>query len=243
MARKSARSGGRREKSVRVKTARGRRPSSTRWLDRQLNDPYVAEARRLGFRSRAAFKLIEIDDRLRLLRPGQTIVDLGAAPGGWTQVALERTKAAETNARIIALDRLEIEAISGAELLVGDFLELETVERLEDLLAGARVDIVLSDLSPSTIGHKATDHLRIVALVEDALAFAVQVLKPGGTFIAKVFQGGADSDLLKQVRASFETVRHIKPAASRNDSAETYLVAQGFKAAAGKPADAENLNT
>jgi len=222
---------------VRVKTARGRKPSSTRWLDRQLNDPYVAEARRLGLRSRAAFKLIEIDDRLRLLRPGQTIVDLGAAPGGWTLVALERTKAAETGARIIALDRLEIEPIPGAELLVGDFLEAETVDRLEDLLSGAAVDIVLSDLSPSTTGHKATDHLRIVALVDDALAFAVQVLKPGGIFIAKVFQGGADSDLLKQVRSSFELVKHIKPAASRNDSAETYLVAQGFKAKANKPAD------
>jgi len=237
VARKSARSGGRREKAVRVKTARGRKPSSTRWLDRQLNDPYVAEARRLGFRSRAAFKLIEIDDRLRLLRPGQTIVDLGAAPGGWTQVALDRTKAAETGARIIALDRLEIEPIPGAELLVGDFLETDTVDRLEDLLSGVAVDMVLSDLSPSTTGHKATDHVRIVALVEDALAFALQVLKPGGVFIAKVFQGGTDGDLLKQVRASFETVKHIKPAASRNDSAETYLVAQGFKAKADKPAD------
>lgn len=237
MARKSARSGGRREKAVRVKTARGRKPSSTRWLDRQLNDPYVAEARRLGFRSRAAFKLIEIDDRIRVLRPGQIIVDLGAAPGGWTQVALERTKASETGARIIALDRLEIEPIPGAELLVGDFLEAETVDRLEELLSGVPIDIVLSDLSPSTTGHKATDHLRIVALAEDALAFAVQVLKPGGAFIAKVFQGGADTDLLRRVRSSFETVKHIKPAASRNDSAETYLVAQGFKATADKPAD------
>ena len=229
MPRKSARSGGRREKKVRVKTARNRPSSSTRWLDRQLNDPYVAEARRLGYRSRAAFKLIEIDDRLRLLRPGQTVVDLGAAPGGWTQVALERTRAMETGGRAIALDLLEIDPIPGAEILQGDFLDPETVGSLERAVGEAAVDLVLSDLSPATTGHKATDHLRIVALAEDALDFAGRVLKPGGAFVAKVFRGGADGDLLKRVRARFETVRHFKPPASRPDSAETYLIARGFR--------------
>ena len=229
MPRKSARSGGRREKKVRVKTARRRPASSTRWLDRQLNDPYVAEARRLGYRSRAAFKLIEIDDRLRLFRPGQAVVDLGAAPGGWTQVALERTRAAETGGRVVALDRLEIDPIPGAEILLGDFLDPETVELLERAVGEVAIDLVLSDLSPSTTGHQATDHLRIIALAEDALNFAERVLKPGGAFVAKVFRGGTDADLLKRVRMRFATVRHVKPPASRPDSAETYLVAQGFR--------------
>ncbi|MCY4397522.1 MAG: RlmE family RNA methyltransferase [Rhodospirillaceae bacterium] len=229
MPRKSARSGGRREKKVRVKTARRRPSSSTRWLDRQLNDPYVAEARRLGYRSRAAFKLIEIDDRLRLFRPGQTVVDLGAAPGGWTQVTLERTRAAETGGRVIALDRLEIDPIPGAQILLGDFLDPETVGSLERAVGEEAVDLVLSDLSPATTGHKATDHLRIVALAEDALDFAGRVLKPGGAFVSKVFRGGADGDLLKRVRECFESVRHIKPPASRPDSAETYLIARGFR--------------
>ena len=229
MSRKSARSGGRREKKVRVKTARRRPSSSTRWLDRQLNDPYVAEARRLGYRSRAAFKLIEMDDRLRLLRLRQTVVDLGAAPGGWTQVALERTRAAETGGRVVALDRLEIDPIPGAIILLGDFLDPGIVETLARMVGEQTVDLVLSDLSPATTGHKATDHLRIVALAEDALDFAGRVLKPGGAFVAKVFRGGADGDMLKRVRERFETVRHIKPPASRPDSAETYLIAQGFR--------------
>ena len=229
MPRNSSRGGGRREKKVRVKTARRRPAASTRWLDRQLNDPYVAEARRLGYRSRAAFKLIEIDERLRLLRPGQIVVDLGAAPGGWTQVALERTRAAETGGRVVALDRMEIDPLPGADILLGDFLEPETLARLESAVGEAAADLVLSDLSPSATGHKATDHLRIVALAEDALDFAERALKPGGAFVAKVFRGGADGDLLKRVRARFGTVRHIKPPASRPDSAETYLVARGFR--------------
>lgn len=229
MPRNASRSGGRREKKVRVKTARRRTAASTRWLGRQLNDPYVAEARRLGYRSRAAFKLIEIDDRLRLLRPGQVVVDLGAAPGGWTQVALERTRAAETGGRVVALDRLEIDPVPGADVLLGDFLDPETLTRLECAVGEAAADLVLSDLSPATTGHKATDHLRIVALAEDAFDFAGRALRPGGAFVAKVFRGGADGDLLKRVRARFETVRHIKPPASRPDSAETYLVAQGFR--------------
>ncbi|MDE0703275.1 MAG: RlmE family RNA methyltransferase [Rhodospirillaceae bacterium] len=229
MPRNSSRSGGRREKKVRVTTARRRPAASTRWLDRQLNDPYVAEARRLGYRSRAAFKLIEIDERLRLLRPGQVVVDLGAAPGGWSQVALERTRAAETGGRVVALDRIGIDPLPGADILLGDFLEPETLARLESAVGEAAADLVLSDLSPSTTGHKATDHLRIVALAEDALDFAERALKPGGAFVAKVFRGGADGALLKRVRARFESVRHIKPPASRPDSAETYLVAQGFR--------------
>ena len=212
-----------------MKSARRRAAASTRWLDRQLNDPYVAEARRLGYRSRAAFKLIELDDRLRLFRPGQTVVDLGAAPGGWTQVALERTRAAETGSRIVALDRIRIDPIPGAEILLGDFLDPEMSMRLEIAVGAAAVDLVLSDLSPATTGHRATDHLRIVALAEDAFEFAERVLKPGGALVAKVFRGGADGDLLTRVRARFETVRHVKPPASRADSAETYLIARGFR--------------
>lgn len=166
---------------------------------------------------------------MRLLRPGLIVVDLGAAPGGWTQVALERTRAAETGGRVIALDRLEIDPMPGAEILLGDFQDAAALARLEQTLGGARADLVLSDLSPSTTGHRATDHLRIVTLAEDALAFAEEVLKPGGAFVAKVFRGGADAGLLKRVRARFETVRHVKPPASRADSAETYLVALGFR--------------
>ncbi len=226
---KSARNGGRRNKSVQVKTARGRRLSSTRWLDRQLNDPYVAEAQRVGYRSRAAFKLIEIDDRLRLLKPGQIVVDLGAAPGGWTQVALERVKADRSRGRVVALDRREIDPIAGVEVLTADFQAPEGFSALMAAIGGAPVDVVLSDLSPSTTGHKGTDQLRIVALVEDAVRYAEAVLAQGGTLVVKVFQSGADTDVLRRVRSRFDKVRHIKPPASRSDSAETYLVAQGYK--------------
>jgi 23S rRNA (uridine2552-2'-O)-methyltransferase len=220
--------GGRRPKSQRVRTARGRKPSSTRWLQRQLNDPYVAEAQRLGFRSRAAFKLIEIDDRCKILKPGMSVVDLGAAPGGWTQVAVTRVKSQESGGTVVAMDIQEVAGITGAELLTGDFHDAKVIDQLRGMLGGP-VDVVLSDLSPSTTGHRATDHIRIMALVEEALLFASEVLKPGGVFVAKVFKGGTEKDLLASIKRQFQLVRHVKPPASRSDSAETYLVAEGFR--------------
>lgn len=223
-----SRGGGRRSPSVRVKTARGRKASSTAWLRRQLNDPYVAEAQRLGYRSRAAFKLIELDDKLRLLKPGRKVVDLGAAPGGWTQVAVARTKAGEGHGRVVAIDRLEMDPVPGAVIFVGDFMEAASQEKIREALGG-RADLVLSDLSPSTTGHKATDHMRIIALVEETIAFAEEVLAPGGALIAKVFQGGAAGEVLDRVKARFDKVRHVKPEASRKESPEVYMVATGFR--------------
>jgi 23S rRNA (uridine2552-2'-O)-methyltransferase len=226
------RGGGRRPPSVRVRTARRRRASSTAWLRRQLNDPYVAEARRRGFRSRAAFKLIELDDKLRLLKPGLRVIDLGAAPGGWTQVAVARTRAAEGQGQVIAVDREAMDPVAGATVLVGDFMASKTQAAVRAALGGP-ADLVLSDLSPPTTGHKATDHLRIVALVEETVAFAESVLAPGGALVAKVFQGGAAGDLLERVKARFDKVRHVKPAASRKESPEVYLVATGFRGVPG----------
>lgn len=227
-AKRRANPAGRRRTSTRVKTARGRPTASSRWLERQLNDPYVEEAQRLGYRSRAAFKLVEIDDKARILKAGQRVVDLGAAPGGWTQVAVERVRPEETGGQIVALDRLGIDAIPGATILLGDFEEEAAEAALLDALGG-KADVVLSDLSPNTTGHPATDHLRIVALVELALDFAEKVLAPGGAFVAKVFQGGTEQNLLAEVRRRFSKVRHIKPPASRKESAETYLVATGYR--------------
>ncbi len=223
-----SRGGGRRPESVRVKTARGRKTSSTAWLRRQLNDPYVAEAQARGYRSRAAFKLIELDDKLRLLKPGQRVVDLGAAPGGWTQIAVVRTRAGDGQGKVVALDQLEMDPVPGATVLVGDFMEAATQAAVREALGGP-ADLVLSDLSPSTTGHKATDHLRIVALVEETVAFAEAVLAPGGALIAKVFQGGAAGEVLDRVKALFDKVRHVKPEASRKESPEMYLVATGFR--------------
>jgi len=216
-----------------VKTAKGRKLASTLWLQRQINDPYVQEARRLGYRSRAAFKLIQIDDKFRLLKPGMNVVDLGAAPGGWTQVALTRCKPEgkgqrAAQAQIVGIDLLEIDPFPGAKLIVGDIEDPQTAKALQDLLQGP-ADIVLSDMAPATTGHPATDHLRIVALCETALDFAEQVLRPGGHFVAKVFQGGAEGALLTRLRQSFETVRHMKPPASRTDSSEQYVIATGFR--------------
>ncbi|KAA5804830.1 RlmE family RNA methyltransferase [Alkalicaulis satelles] len=208
---------------TRVKTARGRKHSSQRWLDRQLNDPYVARARQEGYRSRAAYKLIELDDKFGLIRPGMRVADLGAAPGGWAQVALKRGAG-----HVAGVDLLEIAPIPGAILLHMDFTEPEAAEALKEALGGP-ADLVLSDLAPWTTGHKATDHLRIVALVETAALFAMDVLKPGGTFVAKVFQGGASHDVLDALKTRFDKVRHYKPPASRTESAETFLIAQGFK--------------
>ena len=210
---------------VEVRSTRRRRPSSTRWLSRQLNDPYVAEARRLGYRSRAAFKLIELDEQFRLLRPGQRVVDLGCAPGGWTQVGVGRVGRYGT---VVGVDIAETAPIPGATLLSADVRDAATPAVLDAALGG-RADVVLSDMAPSTTGHAATDHLRIVALAEDALAVASQILKPGGTFVAKVFQGGAEGALLAALKRDFAALRHAKPPASRAESAETYVVATGFR--------------
>ncbi|MBF0327207.1 RlmE family RNA methyltransferase [Magnetospirillum moscoviense] len=209
----------------RVKTARGRKPSSTRWLQRQLNDPYVHEARKLGYRSRAAFKLIELDDRFHFLKSGQRVVDLGAAPGGWTQVAVARVGA---KGCVVGMDILEYDPIPGAISMLGDFLADDSPDRLKEALGGP-ADVVVSDMAAPTTGHPPTDHLRIIGLVEVALHFALEVLVPGGTFVAKVFQGGTERGLLDQLKRNFATVRHAKPPASRKESAETYVIASGFK--------------
>ena len=213
----------RRGLTKRVKTAKGRKSSSTRWLQRQLNDPYVEQARAMGYRSRAAFKLIELDDKFELIRKGMRVADLGAAPGGWTQVALERGAS-----RVVGIDLLAIDPIPGAELLELDFTEEGADEAVKNALGG-EADLVVSDLAPWTTGHKSTDHLKIIALVEVAAQFAFDVLAPGGAFVAKVFQGGTEQELLKELRGRFEKVKHAKPDASRQESAEIYLVATGFK--------------
>ena len=218
-------SSGTRRLAVRVKSARRRTPSSTEWLERQLNDPFVAEARRLGYRSRAAFKLIQLDARFHLLPPGRRVVDLGCAPGGWTQVAVQRVGA---QGRVVGIDLLATDPIPGASLLIGDFRDPATAERIRDAIGGP-ADLVLSDMAAPATGHAATDHLRIVALAEDAFAFAVTILKPGGAFVAKVFQGGSEGALLAELKRAFAEVRHAKPAASRAESAETYVVAKGFR--------------
>jgi 23S rRNA (uridine2552-2'-O)-methyltransferase len=217
-----------RGKAVRVKTAKSRDLASTIWLQRQLNDPYVAEAKKLGYRSRAAFKLAQLDEKLRLLKPGMRVVDLGAAPGGWTQVAIERTKALTSGAKIVALDILEMGPLPPAIVLHLDFLKDEAPAVLKEALGG-EADLVLSDMAASSTGHRETDHIRIIAMAEVAYEFAAEVLAPGGAFVAKVFQGGSEKDLLARLKADFETVRHVKPAASRAESAEVYVVAQGFR--------------
>jgi len=216
--------------TVRLRSARRRKPSSAAWLSRQLNDPYVTEARRLGYRSRAAFKLIELDDRFRLLRPGARVVDLGCAPGGWTQVAVARVGA---RGRVVGADVAEVTPIAGAAILRADIDEAATAAAILAEL-GDLADLVLSDLAPATTGHAATDHLRIIALAEVAFAVAAQILKPGGDFVAKVFQGGAQGELLAQLKDAFSEVRHAKPPASRAQSAETYVIAKGFRGSPGR---------
>jgi 23S rRNA (uridine2552-2'-O)-methyltransferase len=216
---------GDRGRKVRVKTARGRKTSSTRWLQRQLNDPYVRAAKSKGYRSRAAFKLAELDDRFHVLKKGARVLDLGAAPGGWVQVAAERIGA---TGKIVGVDILEMEPISGVELIVGDLLDANTPDRLKAALGG-KADVVLSDMAAATTGHRATDHLRTTALIEAALDVAEDMLTPGGAFIAKVFQGGATGELLASVKRHFSAVKHVKPPASRAESVELYLVATGFK--------------
>lgn len=207
----------------RVKTAKGRKNSSTRWLKRQINDPYVAEAERLGYRSRAAFKILEIDEKLDLLKPGMKIVDLGAAPGGWCQVAEQKGCT-----KIVAIDLLEMDSLPGVDFIQMDFMDNDAPDILKEMLAGP-ADLVLSDIAPNTTGNKQTDHIRIMAVVEAAYYFAREVLVPGGTFIAKVFQGGAQNTLLAEMKKDFEKIRHIKPKASRKESSEQYLVASGFR--------------
>ncbi len=214
---------------VRVKTARGRKTSSTSWLHRQLNDPYVLEAKQRGLRSRAAFKLMEMDERVGLLKPGQKVVDLGAAPGGWTQIAVDRVKSAEPGGgTVVGLDILEWEPVAGATCLTMDFLDPTAPDRLKEALGG-KADVVLSDMAAPTTGHPNTDHLRIMALLEVAWAFAEEVLAPGGSFLCKVFQGGTENELLDRMKKTCTTVRHVKPPASRKDSAEMYVIAQGFR--------------
>jgi 23S rRNA (uridine2552-2'-O)-methyltransferase len=228
---KSGRGTGTRELAVRVKTARGRSTASARWLQRQLNDPYVAEARARGYRSRAAFKLVEIDDKHGLLKPGQTVLDLGAAPGGWSQVAAERVRAEQGPGRVVAIDRLPMDPIPGVEAITLDFSDSAAPERLRAMLGGP-ADVVLCDIAPNTTGHKQTDHLRIMALAEEAYAFAHEVLSPGGAFLSKVLRGGTEGELLARLKRDFAKVLHVKPPASRSDSAEAYVLAMGFRAVA-----------
>jgi 23S rRNA (uridine2552-2'-O)-methyltransferase len=221
--------GGSRGLHTRVKTARGRKKSSVRWLQRQLNDPYVRQAKRDGYRSRAAYKLLEIDEKLGVLKPGAHVVDLGAAPGGWMQVAADLTEAETSGSVIVGIDLIDIEAPAHTRFMQGDFTDDDAPDRLKALMGVDAVDVVLSDMAPNTIGHAATDHLRIMMLCELALDFALDVLKPKGTFIAKTRQGGTESQLLNLIKQHFTSVKHIKPKSSRQDSAEMYVVATGFK--------------
>jgi 23S rRNA (uridine2552-2'-O)-methyltransferase len=218
---------GERALKVRVKSGKGRSVSSKHWLERQLNDPYVARARREGFRSRAAFKLSEIDDKHRFLRPGLRVIDLGAAPGGWSQVAAKRVGAPEKG-RVVAIDLLPLDSIPGVEFMQLDFLDAAAPERLKVAL-GSGADVVLSDMAANATGHRATDHLKIMGLVEAAADFAREALNPGGTFLAKVLQGGTETALLADLKRDFAVVKHVKPAASRADSAELYVLATGFR--------------
>ncbi len=217
---------------VTVKTGGKRKLSSKLWLERQLNDPYVAKAKREGYRSRSAYKLVEIDDKYRILKPGMSVVDLGAAPGGWSQIAAKRVGAADGQGKgkgkVIAVDVLEMPEIAGVRFAQLDFLAEDAPEKLRAMIGG-RVDAVLSDMAANTTGHRKTDQLRILGLVEGAAAFASEVLNPGGTFLAKAFQSGADAELLAQLKRDFSSVRHVKPASSRQDSSERYVLATGFR--------------
>ncbi len=213
---------------TKVKSARGRKYSSKLWLERQLNDPYVIEAKNRGLRSRAAFKFMQLDDRYKLLKSGDSVVDLGAAPGGWTQIAIERVGADKGKGQVLAVDILEMEPISGAQVMQLDFTADDADVRVKEALGGP-VNAVISDMAAPTTGHKQTDHLRIVYMCELALAFAEDVLAPGGIFVAKVLKGGTENQLLEQLKRSFATVRHAKPDASRPDSREAYVVATGFR--------------
>jgi 23S rRNA (uridine2552-2'-O)-methyltransferase len=213
---------------VRVKSKNKRSHSSHQWLSRQLNDPYVRKAHAEGYRSRAAFKLVEIDDKHKILKRGARVVDLGAAPGGWSQVAAERIGVEKGQGKIVAIDLLDIEPINGVVFAQMDFNDDDAPQRLKEMLGG-QADVVLSDMAANTIGHRQTDHLKIVALVEMAADFAREVLAPGGSFVAKVLQGGTEGELLTMLKRDFKVVKHIKPPASRKDSAELYVLATGFR--------------
>ena len=210
-----------------VKSAKGRKTASTRWLKRQLNDPYVEKAKKEGYRGRAAYKLLEIDEKLYFLSKGQTIVDLGAAPGGWCQVATQK------GARVVAIDLLEIDEMPDVDFIQMDFMDDDAPDKLKAMIKNfdesGLADAVISDMAPNTTGHKQTDHLKIMAVVEAAYYFAIEVLKPDGLFIAKVRQGGAQNTLVAELKKSFKTVKHIKPPASRKESSEQYLIAEGFR--------------
>lgn len=224
---------GQRDLRVRVKTARGRKLSSKLWLERQLNDPYVRRAKAEGYRGRAAFKIIELDDRFGFLVPGARVVDLGCAPGGWSQVAVDRvnalgTKAGKPMGRVIGVDLQEVEPLAGAELLRLDFMSEGADEEVKSLLGG-KADVVMSDMAAASSGHKQTDHLRIVALCEAAAEFAFDVLENGGTFVAKVLSGGAEGGLQALLKRRFDTVANVKPPSSRSDSSEKFVIARGFR--------------
>ncbi len=222
---------GRSDRKLTVKLARANafKPSSRKWLERQLNDPFVAAAKRDGYRSRAAYKLAEIADKYNFIKPGDVVVDLGAAPGGWSQLAATRVKAADGNGVVVALDILDFEPIPGVLILCQDFGEPSADTNLIAALAGRRADVVLSDMAAPTTGHRPTDHLRIMGLAEEALSFAVRILNPEGAFLSKVFQGGSEKALLDSLKRDFKTVRHIKPKASRAESPELYVLATGFR--------------
>lgn len=233
---------GQRDLTVKVKTAKGRRISSTRWLERQLNDPYVAQARRDGYRGRAAYKILELDDKFRFLVPGARVVDLGCAPGGWCQVAVARVnalgeKSGKRIGRVLGVDLQEVDPIPGAEIHVLDFLDEGADEKIMHWLGGA-ADVVMSDMAASSSGHKQTDHLRIIALCEAAAEFAFDVLEEGGTFVAKVLAGGAEGELQKVLKQHFTKVANVKPPASRSDSSEKFVVATGFR---GRGQNADNI--
>lgn len=233
---------GTRDLKVRVKTAKGRKMSSKLWLERQLNDPYVARAKREGYRGRAAYKIIELDDKYRFLTPGARVVDLGCAPGGWCQVAVARVnalgeKSGKKVGRVLGLDLQEVDPIAGAEIHQLDFLSEGADDKVKEWLGGP-ADVVMSDMAAAASGHKGTDHIRIVALVEAAAQLAFDVLEPGGTFVAKVLAGGAENEMQAMLKRNFEKVANVKPPASRSDSSEKFVVATGFR---GRPAPDEDV--
>lgn len=221
--------GGQRQMRTSLKHARKHTPSSQRWLERQLNDPYVAAAKREGMRSRAAYKLKEIDDKHHILKSGQRVVDLGAAPGGWSQIAAQKVKSLDGKGQVVGIDYLPVDPIPGVDFVQLDFTDAGAEDKLKSMLRDGGADVVLSDMAAPTVGHTKTDHLRIMGLAETAAAFACEILSPGGSFLCKVFQGGTERDLLDLLKRNFAVVKHVKPPASRSDSAELYVLATGFR--------------